>query len=275
MTMKKQILLLAVLCMLILPVTAYTASYTAPADKAIWGIDFDAPCGSTGDITLTLEDGSVVEGSWSYTGALPIVADMELEGQTSTYYYMIPIPVPLKIGIWNGDNSSYARVIKLGYGQSKAWNNVLTKSIPNSPTVGYTITSSYPITVTRELMDRDEAQARLSSGDPFDGSILDLLWEQSSTLMAIFFGAAWWLKFLFVDHIALTVSLYLSGSMAYAMNTSRDIFIFYRVWFRQQRALFEFIVNMASTTISIVAQIGGLALGAANSIIGKIASFFV
>jgi len=275
MAMKKTFLLLAVLCMLILPATAYTASYTAPADQAIWGIDFDAPYGSTGDITLTLEDGSVVEGSWSYAGALPITADLVLEAETSTYNYFIPIPVPLKIGIWNGDNSSYARVIKLGYGQSKAWNNVLTKSIPNSPTVGYTITSSYPITVTRELMDRDEAQARLSSGDPFDGSILDLLWEQSSTLMAIFFGAAWWLKFLFVDHIALTVSLYLSGSMAYAMNTSRDIFIFYRVWFRQQRALFEFIVNMASTTISIVAQIGGLALGAANSIIGKIASFFV
>ena len=275
MAMKKTFLLLAVLCMLILPATAYTASYTAPADQAIWGIDFDTPYGSTGDITLTLEDGSVVEGSWSYAGALPITADLVLEAETSTYNYFIPIPVPLKIGIWNGDNSSYARVIKLGYGQSKAWNNVLTKSIPNSPTVGYTITSSYPITVTRELMDRDEAQARLSSGDPFDGSILDLLWEQSSTLMAIFFGAAWWLKFLFVDHIALTVSLYLSGSMAYAMNTSRDIFIFYRVWFRQQRALFEFIVNMASTTISIVAQIGGLALGAANSIIGKIASFFV
>jgi hypothetical protein len=131
------------------------------------------------------------------------------------------------------------------------------------------------VTVTRELIDREEAQARLSSGDPFDGSILDLLWEQSSTLMAIFFGAAWWLKFLFVDHISLTVALYLTGSMAYAMNTCRDIFIFYRVWFRQQRALFEFIVNMASVTISIVAQIGGLAIGAASSIIGKIASFLI
>jgi len=94
-------------------------------------------------------------------------------------------------------------------------------------------------------------------------------------MMAIFFGAAWWLKFLFVDHISLTVSLYLTGSMAYAMNTCRNIFIFYRVWFRQQRAMFEFIVGMASATISIAQNIGGLAIAGASSIIGKIASFFV
>jgi len=275
MTMRKLILLLAVLCMLILPATAYTTSYTAPDDRAVWGIDFDAPYGSTGDITLTLEDGSVVEGTWSYTGFTPITADLELEGKTSTYSYFVPIPFPLKIGVWNGDNNTYGREIKMGYGQTKAWNKVLTTSIQNSPTVGYTITSSQPVTVTRQLMDREEAQARLSSGDPFDGSLIDLLWQQSETLMSIFFGAAWWLKFLFVDHIILTVSLYFTGSMAYAMLSSRNIFIFYRVWFRQQRAMFEFIVNMASATVSIVAQIGGLAVAGASSIIGKIASFLI
>ena len=275
MMMKKLILLLAVLCMLILPAMAYTTSYTAPADQAIWGIDFDAPYGSTGDVTLILEDGSEIEGSWSYTGALPITAELDLEGETSTYNYFVPIPFPLKIGIWNGDNSTYGREIKLGYGQTKAWNKVLTTSIPNSPTVGYTIDSSQAVTVKRELIDRGEAQARLSSGDPFKGSILDILWNQANTMMAIFFGAAWWLKFLFVDHISLTVSLYLTGSMAYAMNTCRNIFIFYRVWFRQQRAMFEFIVGMASATISIAQNIGGLAIAGASSIIGKIASFFV
>ena len=31
--------------------------------------------------------------------------------------------------------------------------------------------------------------------------------------------------------------------MAYAINTSRNIFAFYKTWFKQQRALFEFIVN--------------------------------
>ena len=271
--MKNTILLLAVLCMLILPATAYTTTYTAPADKAIWGIDFDAPYGSTGDITLTLEDGSVVEGSWSYTGALPIVADMELEGQTSTYYYMIPLPSPLKIGVWNGDNQTDIRVINLGYGQTKTWNNVLWVPINRSPTVEYTIVSSQPVTVVNELRDRASVYGQLASFT--GGSILDLLWEQANTLMAIFFGAAYWLKFLFVDHIALTISLYFSGSMAYAMLTSRNIFIFYKVWFRQQRAMFEFIVNMASATVAIASQIGGLAVAGVSSIIGKIISFLI
>lgn len=276
MAMKKPILLLAVLCVLILPVTAYTTSYTAQDDKAIWGIDFDAPYGSTGDITLTLEDGSVVEGSWSYTGFAPLTASVDLEGETATHEYWIAIPVPLKIAVWNGDNSTYGREIKLGYGQAAGiWNDVLTTSILNSPTVGYTIVSSQPVTVVNELKDREDARAQLSSGDPYEGSLLDLFFEEFNTLTSIFLGAAYWLKFLFVDHIALTISLYFSGSMAYAMLTSRNIFIFYKTWFRQQRAMFEFIVNMASATVSIVAQIGGLAIAGASSIIGKIASFLI
>jgi len=58
------------------------------------GIDFDAPYGSTGDITLTLEDGSVVEGSWSYTGFAPITADMEIEGETKHIPVFCPYSVP-------------------------------------------------------------------------------------------------------------------------------------------------------------------------------------
>lgn len=273
MAMKKQILLLAILCMLIIvPASAYTTSYTAPADQAVWGIDFDAPYGSTGDITLNLEDGSTVSGSWSYTGVLPIVADMALEDQTSTYYYMTPLPAPLKIGVWNGDNQTDIRVIKLGYGQTKAWNNVLWFPINRSPTIGYTIVSSQPITVVNELRDRDEIRGQLT---PFTGdSILDILWEQANTLFSIFLGAAYWLKFLFVDHIILTVSLYFSGSMAYAILTSKNIFIFYKTFFRQQKAMFEFIVYMAEAAISIAAQLGGLAIAGVTSLLGKLAAFF-
>ena len=271
--MKKQILLLAILCMLvIIPASAYTTTYTAPADQAVWGIDFDAPYGSTGDITFNLEDGSTVSGSWSYVGALPIVADMELEGETSTYYYMIPIPTSLKIGVWNGDNQTDIRVINLGYGQTKAWNDVLWVPINRSPTVSYTIVSSQQISVVNELRDRSDVYGQLARFT--GGSIIDLLWEQATTLFSIFLGAAHWLKFLFVDHIALTISLYFSGTMAYAMLSSRNIFIFYKTWFRQQRAMFEFIVTMAESTVSIASQIGGIAVAAASNVLGKIAAFF-
>ena len=276
MAMKKQILLLAILCMLIIvPASAYTTSYTAPADQAVWGIDFDAPYGSTGDITLILEDGSTVSGAWSYTGIMPVVADVELGSDTSTYSYFIAIPLPLKIGIWNGDNSSYSRELKMGYGQASGiWNDVITTSILNSPTVGYTIISSQPVTVTNELRDRETARKQLSAGDPFEGSILDVLWEQANTLFSIFLGAAYWLKFLFVDHIILTISLYLSGSMAYAILTSKNIFAFYKTFFRQQKAMFEFIVYMAQATVSIAAQLGGLAVAGVTKLLGKLAAFF-
>ena len=105
--------------------------------------------------------------------------------------------------------------------------------------------------------------------------MLDQFFEQFETLTSIFFSAAWWLKFLFVDNLMLTVSLYFSGTMAYAMLSTRNIFVFYKVWFRQQKAFFEFMVNMASGVVSIVAQIGGLAISGASSILGKLASFFI
>lgn len=261
--------------LVLIPSSAYTTTYTAPADQAVWGIDFDAPYGSTGDIALILEDGSTVSGTWSYTGIMPVVADVELGSDTSTYSYFIAIPLPLKIGIWNGDNSSYSRELKLGYGQAQGiWNDVITTSILNSPTVGYTIISSQPVTVTNELRDRETARKQLSAGDPFEGSILDMFFEQMNSIMSIFFGAAYWIKFLFVDHIILTVSLYFSGSMAYAILTSKNIFAFYKTFFRQQKAMFEFIVNIASLTISLVAQMGGLAISGAGSVLGKLARIF-
>lgn len=272
----KRLLLFLMLCLIVVPAFAQTVSYTASDDKAVWGIDFNAPRGSSGTILLNLEDGSTVSGSWSYIGTFPTTATMNLGGATSTYSYYVPLPLPLAISVWNGDNSSYGREIKLGYGQNRGfWNDVIVTSISQSPTIGYTISSSSTLTVTNELIDRADATKRLATGDPYEGSVLDVFFEQFSTATAIFYSAMWWLKFLFVDNLMLTVSLYFSGTMAYAMLSTRNIFIFYKVWFRQQRAFFEFIVIMASTVISIVAQIGGLALSGASSILGKIASFLI
>ena len=270
----KRLFFLLVVCALVAPALANTVSYQAPDDKAVWGIDFDAPWGSSGTILLTLEDGSTVSGTYSYTGLFPASADVVFGGESSSMDYYVTTPVNLQMAIWNGDNSTYGREIKMGYGQFRGvWNNVIKVPISKSPTVGYTITSSGTITVLPELIDRATATQRLAAGDPYEGSILDQFFEQFSTLTSIFFSAAWWLKFLFVDNLMLTVSLYFSGSMAYAMLTTRNIFVFYKVWFRQQKAFFEFMVNMASGVVSIVAQIGGLAISGASTILSKLAKF--
>ena len=268
----KRLFFLLVVCALVAPALANTVSYQAPDNKAVWGLDFDAQPGTSGTILLTLEDGTTVSGSYSYAGFVPIVADMEIGSDTGTYSYFIAIPVPLAISVWNGDNSTYGREIKMGYGQNRGiWNDVLIVSTSTSPTVRYDITSTGEITVTPEIIDRATATQRLAAGDPYEGSILDQFFEQFSALTSIFFSAAWWLKFLFVDNLMLTVSLYFSGSMAYAMLTTRNIFVFYKVWFRQQKAFFEFMVNMASGVVSIVAQIGGLAIAGASTILSKLA----
>ena len=272
----KRLFLLLLLCLMVVPALGNTVSYQAADDKAVWGLDFDAQPGTSGTILLTLEDGTTVSGSYTYTGFVPIVADMELGSDTGTYSYFIALPVPLAISVWNGDNSTYGREIKMGYGQNRGiWNDVLVVSTSTSPTVRYDITSTGLITVTPEIIDRATATKRLAAGDPFEGSVLDQFFEQFETLTSIFFSIAWWLKFLFVDNLMLTVSLYVSGTMAYAILSTRNIFVFYKVWFRQQRAFMEFMVNTASAAVSIVAQIGGLAISGASSILGKLASFFI
>ena len=84
----------------------------------------------------------------------------------------------------------------------------------------------------------------------------------------VFESLIYWLNLLFVENLILTASLYMAGSMAYAANTSRDIFTFYKTWFRQQKALFEFMAQGFATAFQIVTQ----TVQVITSVVGALAS---
>lgn len=246
---------------------AETYSGTAPAGKAIWALDIKAGWGTSGGYVLTLENGNTVTGTWDYGGLLPPTFEATIGSDSSTYTYVAPLPV--NIQIWNGDNVTYERELKLGYGQYKgAWNDVLVTSIAASPVTSYSVSSTGAIEVAPEFIDYSTAVTNLNYR-PDDW--IERIKEYLPMLWGTFEALMYWLNLLFVENLVLTVSLYMAGSMAYAANTSRNIFLFYKTWFRQQKAIFEFMAQGFLTTIQIITTI----VNTVTSVVGAIASKFL
>ena len=259
--------------MILVPLaSAQTESFTANADEAVWAININSPVNTEGTITLYQGNGDTVSGTWSYVPGIPtstFTAEIGSSGSESFSYF---IPGNVGIGIWNGDNTSSKREIKLGFGQlagygiQQGWNRVLVTEIDRAVITGYTISADNEIEVTRELVPRVKAAADLNSGSG-DPGLVDLLQTYVPLVVTVFLSLVYWLKFLFVDHLITTVLLYMFGSMAYAVNTSKNIFVFYKTWFRQQRALFEFMASGFSTTFQIVTQVAVVVGNAVGSMV--------
>jgi hypothetical protein len=71
-------------------------------------------------------------------------------------------------------------------------------------------------------------------------------------------GLFGWIKFFFIDNLVMTVSLYLAITLAYAAATSKNIFMFYRKFFSDQRKLFDFIVGLWRVLIEIISSFRGI-----------------
>lgn len=96
-------------------------------------------------------------------------------------------------------------------------------------------------------------------------NVLDVIneWVQfaislGSTLIGFLVGSFYWIKFIFVDNLLLTIALYFSVSMAVAATRSRDIFQFYRRFLGDQRKLFEFILYLWQALINLIATFRGI-----------------
>lgn len=260
----KYLSIFLLLAMLILPASANTVSGTAPTGQAVWALDITTKWGTSGTFTLNLENGDTVEGDWSYSG-FPTTFEATIGDDTSSYSYITPTDVYLSI--WNGDNVTYSREVKLGYGQIKgAWNDVVATSIGAKPIISYSITSTGPVSATPEYIKYSDAVANLNYKPP---DTISQMIEYAPMLWGVFTSLIYWLKLIFVDNLVLTVSLYMAGTMAYAANTSRNIFVFFRTWFRQQKALFEFMANGFLMAVSIIGQLAVVITGGISALVAK------
>lgn len=249
--------------------SAYGYDYTAPPGYCVWAINFNIPDDSSGTITMTQANGQTVTATWDRTG-LPMSSISSSIGSETGYFAMYPV-IPAYGSIWNGENTTYARQLKMGTGLVQGgWSRVIQTTIDPAVITNYQISSTKPITASQDLMETTSAVKALSATD--EGTdLVALLKALIPMAVMVFMSLLWWLKFLFIDNLILVVALYLTGSMAYSILTSRSIFKFYERWFKQQKALFEFIANGFDTTLRIITQIAAIVttpIGAATTIIG-------
>lgn len=263
------VLLLALVC--IPAASAYGYEYSAPSGYCVWAINFDIPDDSAGSIVMTQANGQTVTATWT-RGGLPYSLVSSNIGSDSESFSAFPV-VTAYGSIWNGENTTYARQLKMGTGLVQGgWSKVIQTTIDPAVITSYYISSTKPITATQDLMETTSAVKALSATDPSsDTDLIALLKALIPMAVIVFMNLLWWLKFLFVDNLILVVALYLTGSMAYTILTSRSIFKFYERWFKQQKALFEFISNGFNTSLQIITQIAAIVttpIGAATTIIG-------
>ena len=132
-------------------------------------------------------------------------------------------------------------------------------SISDNVIYKFNLTSTKPVAVayytnTRENVAKAVATTLLEAINEWVQLAISLAFFVKDTAIALFF----WLKFFFWDNLGMTVALYISISMAYAANTSKDIFRFIGKFFNDQKKLFEFVLSLWTTLVNIIATFRGI-----------------
>ncbi len=240
-------------------------------DQAITLIHFKTPMDHTVSFKIYYGAGNSVSGTastaWN-TSLLPLhttTSTIVFNGETKEYSYLDTNPeydyYLSGYAKKQSDNSTGIIVYNAGYG---SFDNDLAvfMSVPNiAGNLIYRVdlVSDAPFDVDISYGTASEVASSVSKG------ILDIAWEWmnfaigiAGTLKDFLFATFYWIKFIFVDNLLITVALYFSISMAVAATKSRDIFQFYRRFLSDQRKFFEFILGLWQTLINIISSFRGI-----------------
>ena len=244
--MKRALILFVCVALLIAPALAQVETTTAPTGQVIWAVDMDVPIGTTGTFTATLQDGTTVDGTFSYTPTpityLPISTSVDLEGDTSTGTFYVP--ANLKMSLWHADTVNDTRQMKLGYGQyAGIWNDVVMVDAPRSAITSFTIAADDTVTTTYEYRAAEDAAKDLAGYK--NQSIIDFAWSVFWDSFSFLEDLVYWIRFFFIDNIALILALFFAVPMAFAARNSRcNPERFLRQYFKTLRGFFEFIFSL-------------------------------
>jgi len=257
--MRRLLTFFILVSLLVAPAFAQTETTTAPTGQVIWAVDMEVNPGTSGTFTAMLEDGTAVEGTFSYENTpvivIPISLSVDLDGDTSiaTFY----TPQTLKMSLWHGDTSNDTRQIKLGYGQfAGAWNDVVVSDVPRSPITSFTISADNFVSVTYEYRNAEEAAKQLA-GDK-EQSLIDFMWVTFWSTLAFMQDLYYWLKFFFIDNLTMILALFLAVPMAFAAKNSRgNPEKFLRQYFKTLRGFFEFVFHVWRLLLESIGTVRG------------------
>jgi hypothetical protein len=222
----------------------------------------DAPIDSTGTISVKQENGNTTVCSWSYTstpgllgqGAISLIS---LPGDSATYPYQTSGNLKMEVQV-QGEFLYSAPKLRFASGQiSPAWNNIISTDIGHSPAMSYIVSSGGDIVVTEETQDYELANNEVSASEK-NNDFINYVLSLVGFIISFVVTLVYWIKFFFVDHLSLTVALYIGITGAMAFNNTRDIFKAVSKFISYQRKLYEFIIALWDTLVRIISSVRGM-----------------
>lgn len=244
-------------------------SYDASTDgKRIALIQFTIPAESQVDFTIYYGDGSTVAGSSEnhHLDILRTSSTVTLGGDSKTYSYIDTQPYydfnlagyakdatdnnitgflvySLNYGALDNDLAAFYQVDNIGL------NTIYRIDATGTKPFDMFITSAAP-----DVVAGGASKSILETAQEWINFAIGL----ASFALGFVMGLFSWIKFFFIDNLVMTISLYLAITMAYAAATSKNIFMFYRKFFNDQRKLFEFIFGLWRVLIEIISSFRGI-----------------
>jgi len=246
-------------------------SYDMSAEgKGITRITFDAPTDTRIDFTLFYGNGSSVDGYFSYNniGFMTQRTEVSIGGVTSGYdFYGYKEIGRIEIVGYARNWTTTTEYDKgfvvydsvFGISEGKAIAFYKEDGLSDGVVYAFIFASDRPVDVTVYTNTRDAVAGNVSKNifDTIDEWVNFAL-SVGYFVFALVSGLFQWLKFFFIDNLLMTISLYLAITMAYAACTSKNIFLFFRKFFNDQRKLFEFILGLWKTLIEILSAFRGI-----------------
>jgi len=240
-------------------------------DQAITLIHFKAPMDHTVDFTIWYGAGNSVSGSvstaWN-TSLLPLhttTSSITFNGETKEYSYLDTNPefdyYLSGYARSNENNETGLIVYNAGYG---GFDNDLAVFMPVSNLPANLI---YKVELFCDApFDADVSYGTSSdvassvSKDVFQVALewVNLALALGGTLLGFVLMLIGLIKFFFVDNLLLVIALWLGVTMAYSAISTRNIFQFYTKFFRYQRTLLDFIVQLWNYLIQIISSFRGI-----------------
>lgn len=252
--------------------TTYDAS---PNGMAMQRIAWDLSSGTTVDYTIWYGDGRTLSGQMVYTPVDMQVLGVgyqhtvvSMGGVTSEYDYIGASQIGRFDIVGYAKNETSTGVYQNGliiydsvFGLSDLKCVVFTPTTGTSTAI-YKVSwsSNQPVKAGAFINQRTKVEGAASK------TVLDIAWEWinycialASTVKDFVVSLMVWIKFLFIDNLLLVVALWISVTMAYSAMTSRgNVFNFYKKFFKYQRTLLNFIMDIWNYFIQIVSAFRGI-----------------
>lgn len=243
----------------------------SPDGDAVQRISVDVPTGTTVNFTLYYGSGSTVSGWMTYnnTGSFLQYSEVAIDSDVHGYEY-VGIQEIGRIDIvgyarnWTSDTEYTTGFIVydsvFGISERKAMAYYPVSSVSDNVIYKFEITSNNPVAVayytnTRANVGKAAVNTPLQAVNEWVTFAISI----GGALLGFVIGVFGLIKFFFIDNLLLIIALWISVTMAYSAITSGgNVFKFYTKFFKYQRTLLEFMVQLWNYLIQIISAFRGI-----------------